>query len=72
MERKTSAAQARAKEKYDKANTKGVYIKLNKKTDADILRHLGACENVQGYLKQLIREDMARRDKIIPNAKMEY
>ena len=29
-----------------------------RKTDADIIEHLNMCENVQGYLKNLIRKDM--------------
>lgn len=52
-----SKAQARASAKYDKAHTKGVYLKLNTKTDADILSKLSKVGNVQGYIKQLIRED---------------
>ena len=54
----TSEAQLRASEKYDKANTKQVILKLNKKTDKDILTHLDALPNKQGYIKELIREDM--------------
>lgn len=51
-------AQARASAKYDKANTKGLYIKLNLKTDLDIIEYLRGKENVQGYIKSLIRSDM--------------
>lgn len=53
-----SKAQVRAAAKYDKANTKGVYLKLNIGIDADILDKLGAVENVQGYIKRLIRYDI--------------
>lgn len=53
----TSKAQAKASAKYDKANTKGVYLKLNTRTDADILDILSNVGNVQGYIKQLIRAD---------------
>ena len=53
-----SKAQARASAKYDKNNTKGVYIKLNLKTDSDIIEYLRGKENVQGYIKNLIRSDM--------------
>ena len=52
-----SKAQVRAAAKYDKTNTKGVYLKLNIGTDADILDKLGAVENIQGYIKRLIRYD---------------
>ena len=43
---------------YDKANTKGLYLKLNKKTDADIIEALNNCYNKQGYIKALIRRDL--------------
>ena len=55
-----SEAQKRASEKYDKANTKQIMMKLNKGTDADILEKLASVPNVQGYIKELIRADMAR------------
>ena len=45
-------------EKYDRAHTKGLYLKLNKETDRDILEHLQKQDNKQGYIKKLIREDM--------------
>ena len=44
---------------YDKANTKQVKFKFNLKTDADILEHLKQQSNIQGYIKQLIRADIA-------------
>ena len=51
-------AQKKAAAKYDAANTKQIHLKLNLKTDADILEQLEKQESVQGYIKQLIREDM--------------
>lgn len=60
MNKPVSAAQRRAVQKYDAANTKQIKLKLNVKTDADILRHLATQENIQGYIKKLIREDMNR------------
>ena len=56
--KKTSEAQSRAQKRYDKANTKGLYLKLNITTDEDILEHLDNIENKQGYIKELIRADM--------------
>lgn len=47
--------------KYDKENTKRVYIKLNKNTDSDILSYLDSKPNKQGYIKELIRKDMKPR-----------
>ena len=54
-------AQKRAKDKYDKANTVQIKIKLNLKTDKDILEALERSGNKQGYIKKLIREDLQRR-----------
>lgn len=50
---------------YDKANTKGLYIKLNKKTDADIIEALSECDNKQGLIKNLLRlNGWGDRDKL--------
>jgi len=48
---------------YDRENTRRINLKLNNKTDADIiaqLEKLKPSEGIQGYLKRLIREDMKR------------
>lgn len=47
--------------KYDKNNTIQIKMKLNIKTDADIIEFLETIENRQGYLKELIRNDMKQR-----------
>lgn len=60
---KTSPAQIRAGAKYDKSNTRGLYLKLNEKTDRDIISHLATVQNKQGYIKDLIRADMDARQK---------
>lgn len=52
-------AQKRASAKYDKENTKSVLLKLNVKTDADILAHLETVGSKMGYIKELIRKDIA-------------
>ena len=44
--------------KYEKENIKRVVLKLNKKTDQDIIDHLKKIDGVNGYLKQLIRKDI--------------
>lgn len=54
---KTTEAQKRASAKYDKTHTKGIYLKLNTETDADIIEFLSGVDNVQGYIKDLIRYD---------------
>ena len=48
-------AQRRAKEKYDAKNTVQVKLKLNSKTDADIIEKLESVDNKQGFIKELIR-----------------
>lgn len=48
----------KAQVKYDKQNTTSVYLKLNKKTDSDILKKLEETGNKQGYIKALIRNDI--------------
>ena len=44
--------------KYDAKNTIQVKMKLNKKTDADILTKLDEVESKQSYIKKLIRDDI--------------
>ena len=51
-------AQRRAKDKYDAANTMQVKLKLNTKTDADIIAKLASVSNKQGYIKELIRNNI--------------
>ena len=46
--------------KWDAANTRQIKLKLNLKTDADILSKLDSVENTQGYIKRLIREDIKK------------
>lgn len=43
--------------KYDKENTTGLYLKLNVKTDSDIINYLNRL-NKQGFIKELIRREM--------------
>lgn len=57
----TTKAQSRASAKYDKNHTKGVYLKLNKETDADIINFLSLhAGSNQGLIKELLREYMAK------------
>ena len=46
--------------RYAQSNLKRVAFNLNKVSDADIISHLAKKSNVQGYLKELIREDMKK------------
>lgn len=53
-------AQKRAVANYDKKNTIGIYLKLNKTTDADIIEMLEQAENKQGFIKELLRDFMKK------------
>jgi hypothetical protein len=57
-------AQKRATAKYDKENTIQFKMKLNKKTDLDVIEALESASlqdgGKQGYIKRLIREDIER------------
>jgi len=55
----------KAQENYDRANTRSIMLKLNKKTDADILAKLDSVQNRQGYIKQLIRIDIGSKKERI-------
>jgi hypothetical protein len=46
---------------YDKQNCRQLCLKLNRRTDADILAVLDQLENKKGYIKALIRADIERR-----------
>ena len=53
-----SEAQKRYEDKYNAANTRFVGLKLNNKTDADILAKLATVDNMQGYIKACIRKEL--------------
>lgn len=53
-----------AQERYDKKATKQIKLKLNIKTDADILEKLRSVDNMQGYIKSLIRADINHSDSL--------
>lgn len=54
---KEPSSRVKASMKYNEANVKQVKLALNRKTDADIIAILERCDNVQGYIKELIRKD---------------
>ena len=58
---KTRASQIRAAAKYDRENTKAVFLKLNKHTDADIIAALEIIGNKQGMIKAALREYISRQ-----------
>lgn len=53
-------AQIRAQKRYDAANTRQVHLKLNLRTDKDVLARLDEVPSKQGYIKGLIRADIER------------
>ena len=53
-----SEAQVKASIKYDKKNAKNITLKMNKNNDKDILDHLAKVDNVNGYIKKLIRQEI--------------
>lgn len=53
-----SESQKESNKKYDKNNTKQIKLKLNLKTDKDVLDKLNSVGNKQGYIKKLIRNDI--------------
>jgi hypothetical protein len=58
MARNNSEAQKRADQKYN-AKVKRIYIELYP-SDADVIEHLDKQGKKQTYIKNLIREDMAK------------
>ena len=47
----------------DQRNSKFYGLKLSRNTDADIIDRLESVENIQGYIKQLIRADISKGGK---------
>lgn len=59
--------------RYDEWNTTQVKLKLNQKTDADILKWIreqkyNRTSSIQGAIKALIREEIARQQLADPQA----
>lgn len=50
----------RPQEKFDRLNSRRYVIKVMTKTEADIAERLEKESNKAGYIKRLIREDIAR------------
>lgn len=56
-------AHVQASMKYNQQNVKQIKLNLNRKTDADIIQFLENEPNVQGLIKQLIREHMKTKGR---------
>lgn len=50
----------RPQDRYNKAKTITVLLRLNKSTDVDVIECLEQAENKTGYIKALIRADIER------------
>lgn len=61
-----SESQRKASAKYDQGNTVMITLKLNRKTDADILEWLSYERNRQGAIKTLIRDQIERESRMLP------
>ena len=63
MEYKTTEAQRRARNKYNKKMIRNITLSLNRKTDADMIVFLENKESIGGYIKSLVRKDMDKAKK---------
>lgn len=61
-----------AKQRYEKKHGVGFSIRLTDTTDADIIRQLRSQDSIQGYIKRLIREDIAKQASVSDLSKPEY
>lgn len=61
MANKSTESQVRASIRYNKENTIQISLKLNRSTDADLIDSLNRVRNKQGYIKELIRRDIAKK-----------
>lgn len=57
---KTPDSNLRAITKFTKEKTISVNLRLNKNTDADIIAKLETVDSKMGYIKALIRADIAK------------
>ena len=45
---------------YEKENLRQIRLKINRKTEPELLEWIEKQDNIQGYIKKLILEDMDR------------
>lgn len=58
-----SESQKRSAEKYQKANTKLISVRVNKKLEPKLLEWLESKPSMGGYMLDLARTDMERNKK---------
>ncbi len=56
----TSESQVRAQAAYDRGHTVRLSLKLNIRTDKDIIQWIRSQKSMQGTIKRLIREEITR------------
>ena len=59
----TIMGESEARKKWTKENTRVFGLKLQNSTDADIIEQLESVESIQGYIKELIRKDLKRKNR---------
>lgn len=59
----TTEKKERPQERFDRANSKVYRVKVMTRTESDILQKLESVTNKAGYIKSLIRQDIARETK---------
>ena len=48
---------------YEKENLRQIRLKINRKTEPELLAWIEKQDNIQGYIKELIRKDMEQEPK---------
>ncbi len=51
-----------ALDRYKKKYIKRVLVQLNRRTEPELVEWIEKQDNVQGYIKELIRQDIKRAD----------
>lgn len=49
-------------EAYQRKNIRQIRLKLNRKTEPELIEWLESKDNIQGYLKNLIKKDMGAHE----------
>lgn len=49
---------------YEKENLRQIRLKINRKTEPELLEWIEKQKNIQGYIKQLIRREMPKKAEL--------
>ena len=69
MELKTSKAQIEATKRYQKVNMFNLGLKINRRTEQEIVEKLESVHNKRAYILNLIREDIKSSKKKLKKSK---